>query len=69
MAMVTKVIIEDKAFDILIWFSQHDYAFIAEVEQLPACRGEGLTEEQAMERIQVIIRNCVRAGNQPEPRR
>lgn len=65
--MVTKVIVGQTAFDILIWFSQPDYVFIAEVMQLPTCRTEGLTQEQALENIQKVIRCSVGAGSNLSP--
>jgi predicted RNase H-like HicB family nuclease len=41
-----------KKYKIIIWFSQQDYAFIA---QLPDCMAHGDTEEEALENIRVVI--------------
>jgi predicted RNase H-like HicB family nuclease len=42
-------------YKIITWFSQEDYAFIAQIPQLPGCMAHGDTEEEAMENIRVVI--------------
>jgi len=44
-----------KEYKIITWFSQQDYAFIAQVPQLPGCMANGDTEEEALENIRVVI--------------
>lgn len=49
--MVTQYITGDIRFDILTWFSQEDFAFIAEVKYVPDCRELGQTEDEAIEKV------------------
>ena len=44
-----------KEYKIMTWFSQEDYAFIAQVPQLPGCMAHWDTEEEALENIRVVI--------------
>ena len=44
-----------KEYKIITWFSQQDYAFIAQAPQLPGCMANGDIEEEALENIRVII--------------
>lgn len=42
-------------YEIIIYWSEEDNAYIAEVPELPGCMADGSTYEDAMENIKVII--------------
>ena len=44
-------------YEIIIYWSREDEAFIAEVPELPGCAADGETYQQALESVQVIIRD------------
>ena len=43
-------------YEIIIYWSQEDEAFIAEVPELPGCAADGGTYQEALDNVQVIIR-------------
>lgn len=42
-------------YEIIIYWSEEDNAYIAEVPELPGCMADGATYEDAMENVKVII--------------
>ena len=42
-------------YEVIIYWSQDDDAFIAEVPELPGCMSDGETYEQALNNLEVII--------------
>jgi predicted RNase H-like HicB family nuclease len=60
-------------YEIIIYWSQDDEAFIAEVPELPGCAADGDTYQQALENVQVIIREWIETATElgremPEPK-
>ena len=60
-------------YEIIIYWSQDDGAFIAEVPELPGCAADGDTYQQALENVQVIIREWIETATElgremPEPK-
>ncbi len=56
---------------ILDW-SQEDRAFIAEVPELPGCAADGATYREAIENVEVVIREWIETARElglavPEP--
>ena len=60
-------------YELIIYWSDEDEAFIAEVPELPGCMGDGKTYEEAIKNVQVIIAEWVETAKQlnreiPEPK-
>ena len=43
-------------YEIIIYWSGEDEAFIAEVPELPGCAADGSTYQEALDNVQVVIR-------------
>jgi len=46
-------------YEIIIYWSQEDNAFIAEVPELPGCMADGKTYKQALSNAEVVIREWI----------
>ena len=62
-----------KHYEIIIYWSDADAAFIAEVPELPGCMADGVTYEQALENAQSTMRDWIETATQlsrpvPAPR-
>ncbi|MDE0222159.1 MAG: type II toxin-antitoxin system HicB family antitoxin [Spirochaetaceae bacterium] len=60
-------------YEIIIYWSRDDEAFIAEVPELPGCAADGETYHEALENVQVIIREWIETATElgreiPEPK-
>ena len=60
-------------YEIIIYWSREDEAFIAEVPELPGCAADGDTYQQALENVQAIIREWIETARElgreiPEPK-
>lgn len=42
-------------YELIIWWSQDDDAFLVEVPELPGCMADGATYEEAITNVQVVI--------------
>ena len=42
-------------YEIIIFWSEEDQAFIAEVPELPGCAADGSTYQKALENVEVVI--------------
>ena len=51
-------------YEIIIYWSREDEAFIAEVPELPGCAADGGTYQQALENVQVIIREWIETARE-----
>lgn len=63
----------DPRYEIIIYWSDEDNAFIAEVPELPGCMADGHTYEAAITNIKVVIREWIEMAHQmgrsiPEPK-
>ncbi len=61
-------------YEIIIYESADDEAFIAEVPELPGCMADGATYEEALANAKVIIREWIETAKTlgreiPEPKR
>ena len=60
-------------YEIVIYWSDEDQAFIAEVPELPGCAADGSTYAEALANVDVIIHEWIEAAMElgrkiPEPR-
>jgi predicted RNase H-like HicB family nuclease len=60
-------------YEVIIYWSAEDEAFIAEVPELPGCAVDGPTYEAALANVRVIIEEWIETAQQlgrtiPEPR-
>jgi predicted RNase H-like HicB family nuclease len=42
-------------YDVIIYWSEQDQAFLAEVPELPGCAADGKTYRQALANVEVVI--------------
>ena len=60
-------------YEVIIYWSDEDRAFIAEVPELPGCAADGGTYGEAVANVQVIIAEWIETARElgrpvPEPR-
>ena len=63
----------DIRYEIVLYWSQADEAFIAEVPELPGCAADGATYQEAVANAQVVIREWIQTAQElgrpvPQPR-
>ena len=46
-------------YEVVIYWSNEDNAFIAEVPELPGCMADGPTYEEALKNVQIIIEEWI----------
>jgi predicted RNase H-like HicB family nuclease len=60
-------------YEIIVYWSEPDKSFIAEVPELPGCMADGSTYNEVMKNVQVIIREWIETATKlgreiPEPK-
>ena len=60
-------------YEIIIYWSREDEAFIAEVPELPGCAADGGTYQEALDNVQVTIREWIETAKElgreiPDPK-
>ena len=60
-------------YEVIIYWSQEDQAFIAEVPELPGCAANGKTHQEALASAEVVIREWIETARElgrpiPAPR-
>ena len=60
-------------YEVIIYWSEEDQAFIAEVPELPGCMADGTTSQEALANVEVIAREWIETARElgrkiPEPR-
>lgn len=60
-------------YEVIIYWSDDDEAFVAEVPELPGCAADGTTPEQALASVQVVASEWIETARSlgrpvPEPR-
>lgn len=63
----------EQRYELIIYWSDEDEAFIAEVPELPGCAADGATYDDAVANVQVVIREWIETALElgrpiPEPR-
>jgi predicted RNase H-like HicB family nuclease len=64
---------EKYKYEIIIYWSDEDNAFIAEVPELPGCMADGITYSEAVANVEVIIDEWIETAKDsgreiPEPK-
>lgn len=60
-------------YEIIIYWSAEDEAYIAEVPELPGCMADGMTYQEALSNVEVIIKEWIETAKElkhpiPEPK-
>ena len=60
-------------YEVIVWWSEKDQAYIAEVPELTGCMSDGGTYEEALKNIQLIISEWIETAKElgreiPEPK-
>jgi predicted RNase H-like HicB family nuclease len=60
-------------YEIILYWSAEDEAFIAEVPELPGCAADGATRQEAIDNVEVVIAEWLDTARElgrptPEPR-
>jgi len=60
-------------YEMIIYWSEEDKAFIAEVPELPGCMADGKTYQEAVANAELVIREWIETAQElgraiPEPR-
>ncbi len=63
----------NKRYEIILYWSQEDDAFIAEVPELAGCMADGKTYEEALKNVEIIINEWIETAislnrHIPEPK-
>ena len=63
----------ESKYEIIIFWSDEDDAYLAEVPELPGCMADGQTYREALEKAEVIIREWIETAKElgrpiPSPR-
>jgi predicted RNase H-like HicB family nuclease len=46
-------------YEIILYWSQEDQAFIAEVPELPGCAADGETYQEALQNIEIVMQEWI----------
>ena len=60
-------------YEVLIYWSEEDRSFIAEVPELPGCMADGATYQEALANAEVVIQEWIETARElgrpiPEPK-
>ena len=60
-------------YEVVIYWSVEDHAYIAEVPELPGCAADGATYQEALSNVEVIIQEWIETAKEegrpiPEPK-
>jgi predicted RNase H-like HicB family nuclease len=60
-------------YELIIYWSEEDQAFIAEVPELPGCAADGKTYREALANVEVVIEEWIETAREigrpiPEPK-
>ncbi len=70
---VMKEMADKFRYEIIIYWSDEDQAFIAEIPELPGCAADGATYQEAISHAEVAIQEWIETAHElgrsiPEPR-
>lgn len=60
-------------YEVIIYWSEEDKAFIAEVPELPGCAADGSTYQEALANVEVVIQEWIETAKEldrtiPQPK-
>ena len=60
-------------YEVIIYWSEEDQAFIAEVPELPGCAADGKTYRDALAKVEVVIKEWIETATElgrpiPQPK-
>ena len=60
-------------YEVIIYWSADDKAFIAEIPELPGCAADGATKQAALKNVDVVIKEWISTAKElgrpiPEPK-
>jgi predicted RNase H-like HicB family nuclease len=60
-------------YEVIIYWSDEDQAFIAEVPELPGCAADGAAYQEALANVEVVIKEWIETAKElgrtiPEPK-
>jgi predicted RNase H-like HicB family nuclease len=60
-------------YEVIIYWSEEDVAFIAEVPELPGCAADGASYQEALANVEIIIQEWIETARElgrpiPEPK-
>lgn len=60
-------------YEVILYWSDDDEAFIAEVPELPGCAADGATRQEALVNVETVIAEWIETANElgrpiPEPK-
>jgi predicted RNase H-like HicB family nuclease len=60
-------------YEVIIYWSSEDHAFIAEVPELPGCAADGATKQAALKNVDAVIKEWIATAKEmgrliPEPK-
>lgn len=60
-------------YEIILYWSEEDQAFIAEVPELPGCAADGETYQEALQNVEVVMQEWIETADElgrpiPEPK-
>ncbi|MEG4074922.1 type II toxin-antitoxin system HicB family antitoxin [Microcoleus sp. Pol14C2] len=50
-------------YEVIIYWSDEDQAFIAEVPELPGCAADGETYQEALQNLEIIMQEWIETAN------
>lgn len=51
-------------YEVIIYWSDEDQAFLAEVPELPGCMADGSTYQNALQNVQIVINEWIETAKQ-----
>ena len=65
--------VNEPRYEIILFWSDEDQAYVAEVPELPGCAADGATYQEALRNAQLVIREWIETALElgrpiPEPR-
>lgn len=60
-------------YEVIIYWSEEDEAFLAEVPELPGCAADGETYQEALQNLEIIMQEWIETANElgrpiPQPK-
>jgi len=60
-------------YEVILYWSEEDEAFIAEVPELPGCAADGKTQKEALKNVEVVIKEWIETAKElgrpiPQPK-